>query len=101
MTHVSTLRKNQQPDSKGKIFTVLKKMSHDPLISARLKFFEMASHKLNGFLRGFQNESPMVSFFADVLGGIVRYLLERIILKDVLRKATYANSFKSIHQVKP
>ena len=76
-------------------------MSHDPLISARLKFFEIASHKLNGFLRAFQNESLMVSFFADVLGGIVRYLLERIILKDVLRKATYNNSFKSIHQVKP
>ena len=30
----------------------------------------------------------MVPFFADALGGIVRDLLERIILKDVLRKAT-------------
>ena len=63
-------------------------MIHDPLISAKLKFFEMVSHKLNAFLRGFQTDSPMVPFFADVLGGIVRDLLERIILKDVLRKAT-------------
>ena len=29
-THVSTLRKNQQPDSKKKSFIVLKKMIHDP-----------------------------------------------------------------------
>ena len=63
-------------------------MIHDPLISAKLKFFEMVSHKLNSFLRGFQTDSPMVLFFADVLGGIVHDLLERIILKDVLRKAT-------------
>ena len=48
----------------------------------------MMSHKLNAFLRGFQTDSPTVPFFADVLGGIVCDLLERIILKDVLREAT-------------
>ena len=92
VTHVFILRKNQQPDSKSKSFIVLKKMIkkmiHDTLISAKLKFFETVSHKLNSFLRGFQTDSPMAPFFADALGGIVRYLLERIILKDVLHKAT-------------
>ena len=48
----------------------------------------MMSHKLNAFLRGFQTGSPTVPFFADVLGGIFCDLLERIILKDVLREAT-------------
>ena len=42
----------------------------------------------NTLLRGFQTDNPMVPFFADVLGGIVRDLLERIILKIVLRKVT-------------
>ena len=88
VTHVSTLRKNQQPDSKNKSLIVLKKMVHNLLISAKLKFFKMVSHKLNAFLWGFQTDSPMVTFFADVLGGIVCDLLERIILKDVLHKAT-------------
>ena len=88
VTHVSTLRKNQQPDSKNKSFIVLKKMIHDTLISSKLKFFKMVSHKFNAFLRGFQTDSPMVPFFADVLGRIVHDLLERIILKDVLGKAT-------------
>ena len=60
VTHVSTLRKNQQPGSKNKSFIVFKKMIHDPLISAKLKFFEMVCHKLNAFLQGFQTDSPMV-----------------------------------------
>ena len=50
VNHVSTLRKNQQSDSKNKSFIVLKKMIHDPLIFAKLKFFEMVHHKLNTFL---------------------------------------------------
>ena len=35
----------------------------------------------------------MFPFFADVLGGTVRDLLERIILKDMLRKATNLYQF--------
>ena len=61
---------------------------HDPQISAKLKFFKIMSHKLNAFLWGFKTDSPMVPFFADVLDSIVRDFLEKIILKDVLHKAT-------------
>ena len=86
VTHVSTLKKNQQPDSKNSSFIVLNKMIHDPIISA--KFFKMVSHKLNAFLQGFQTDSPIIPFFGDVLGGIVNDLLERIFLKDVLLKVT-------------
>ena len=88
VTHVFIVRKNNQPDSKKKGFIVLKKMIHDPLTSLKLRFFEMVSHKLNAFLRSFQTDSTMLNFFADVLGGNVHNFLERIILKDVLRKAT-------------
>ena len=63
-------------------------MIHDPQISAKLKFFKVMSHKLNVFLWGFKTDSPMVPFFADVLGSIVRDFLEKIFLKDVLHKAT-------------
>ena len=102
VTHVSTLRKNQQLDSKSKSFIVLKKMIHDLLIFSKLKFFKMVSHKLNAFLRGLQTDSPMVPFDADVLGGIVRDLLERIIPSRMcyVKLLIYTNSFKSIHQIK-
>ena len=63
-------------------------MMHDPQISAKLKFFKIMSHKLNAFLWGFKTDSPMVPFFADVLDSIVCDFLEKIILKDVLHKAT-------------
>ena len=86
VTHASTLKKNQQPDSKNSSFIVLNKMIHDPIISA--KFFKRVSHKLNAFLRGFQTDNPIIPFFGDVLDGIANDLLERIFLKDVLLKVT-------------
>ena len=63
-------------------------MIHDRLLSAKLKYFEMVSGKLNAFLRAFQTDSPMIPFLADTLGGVVRDFLSRIILKDVLTNAT-------------
>ena len=63
-------------------------MIHNSLISTKLKFFKMVSHKLIAFLRGFQTDSPMVPICTDVLGAIVHDLLVRIIPKDVLHKAT-------------
>ena len=99
LTHVSTLRKNRQPDSKNKSFIVLKKMIHDTLISAKLKFFERLYHKLNAFLRDFQTDSPMFPFFADVLGGIVLMLIVSSIMCYV-KLPICNNSFKSIYQIK-
>ena len=43
VTHVFTLRENQQSNSKNKSLIVLKKMIHDPLISAKPRFFEVVS----------------------------------------------------------
>ena len=48
-------------------------MIHDLLIPAKFKFFKMVSHKLNAFLQGFQTDSPMVPFFSDNPGGIVKW----------------------------
>ena len=48
----------------------------------------MISNKLNAFLEGFQTDNPMIPFMVDVLGNIVKDFLSRIILKDVLRKAS-------------
>lgn len=88
VTHVCSLKKSAQPNSKNKSFQTLKSMVRDPLISAKLKFFAMVSGKLNVFLRGFQTDKPMIPFMADVLGDIVRDFIERIILKDTLKKAS-------------
>ena len=54
-----SVKKSQQPDGKNKSFQYLKSMIHDPLLLAKLKYFEMVSSKLNPFLRGFQTNKPM------------------------------------------
>ena len=61
-------------------------MIHNPLLPAKLKFFEMVFSKLNAFLRGFQNNKPIIPFIADTLGDLVRDFFEIIISKDVLKK---------------
>ena len=57
-------------------------MIHDPLLLAKLKFFEMVSGKRNAFLRGFQTNKPMVPFTTDTLGDLVRDFFGRIIIKE-------------------
>ena len=46
----------------------------------------MVFSKLNAFLRGFQNNKPIIPFIADTLGDLVRDFFEIIISKDVLKK---------------
>ena len=48
---------------------------------------ESVSWKLNEFLRGFQNEKPMLPFICEELGGLLRWCLDKFVLKDVLAKA--------------
>ena len=61
-------------------------MTHDPLLSAKLKFFDLVSGKLNEFLRGFQTNKSMVPFIAEILGDLIRNFFGRIIVKDILKK---------------
>ena len=56
ITHTCSLKKSQQPDGK-------KSMTHDPLLPAKLKFFEMVPSKLNSFLRGFQPNTSHGPFY--------------------------------------
>ena len=84
VTHLCGLPKNMQPDNKS--LTRLKTMIHDPLLAAKLRFFEMVTGKLNSFLRAFQTDWPMIPFMADTIGDLVRDFSNRIILKDVMKK---------------
>ena len=63
----------------------LKSMIHDPLLAAKLNFFEMVAGKMNSFLRGFQTDVQMILFMADTIGDLVCNFMKRIILKDVLK----------------
>ena len=61
--HTCGLKKSQQPDGKNKSFQYLKSMIHDPLLPAKLKFFEMVFSKLNAFFKRLANQQINVSFY--------------------------------------
>ena len=86
VTYVSSLKKSKLPDVNNKSWQRLKGMIHDPILPAKLKFFEMVSEKLNAFLKGFQTDKPMVPFLSAILRDIIKDLLSRFILKGVLKK---------------
>ena len=64
----------------GKSFTVLQKAIKDPLIPAKLKLVEFIASKLNGFLRAFQTDQPMVPFLCDVLKDLLSSVMKMFIL---------------------
>ena len=76
-------------------------MIHDPLLAAKLKFFEMIAGKMGSFLRSFQTNTPVIPFMADTIGVAVCDFLRRVVLKDVLTKIfefVQSNSTQSIRQ---
>ena len=79
ITYICSVKKSQPADSKNKSFQYLKSMIHDPLLPAKLKFFEIVSGKLNAFIRGFQTNKTMVPFIADTHGDLVRDFFGKII----------------------
>ena len=83
--HLKGLKKSQQPTCKS--YLGLIGVVEDPLMVAKFKFVETVSWKLNEFLRGFQNDKPMLPFLSEELGSILRWCMGKFVLKDVLAKA--------------
>ena len=65
ITDTCSLKKSQQPDGKNNSFQYWKSIIHEPLLPAKLKFFEMVFGKINAFLRDLQTNKPMVPFIVD------------------------------------
>ena len=53
-----------------------------------LKFFESIAAKLNGFLRRFQSDAPMVPFLVNTLEEITREFCSKFILVEVMGNST-------------
>ena len=57
---------------------------------AKWQFFGDTAHMLSEFLRGFQTNSPMMSFLCGSLETIIRRVMKMFIKEDVLNKAVTA-----------
>ena len=86
LRHMMGLKKSEQPKN-SKCFDGLVAVVNDPLMRAKFRFAECVSWKLNEYLRGFQNDNPMLPFVCEELESLLRWFLEKFILKDTLSKA--------------
>ena len=83
--HLMVLPKPIQPKN-NKSYTGLITVVIDPLVCANLKLAEMLLWKFIKFLRGFQTDNPIVRVLYFTLEGLLRWLLEKLILKETLAK---------------
>ena len=81
-------------------------MSHecqinDPLVPAKLCFFEETAKKHNNFFVTFQTSSPMAPFTVDSLGNLVHSFVERFILPYILKKANTMYKLSQLDMTDP
>ena len=86
------LRKSKQPGKgdpkKNKSYHALLQNHTNPLVPLYFKFFESIAAKLNGFLRRFQSDAPMVPFLVNTLEEITREFCSKFILDEVMGNST-------------
>jgi hypothetical protein len=59
-------------------------------------FFEEVAKKLNEFLVVFQTDQPMAPFLVETLDGVIRFFLEKFMLKAVMDKSSSPLSLTKI-----
>ena len=78
---------------KNKSYHVLLQNHANPLVPLYFKFFESIAAKLNGFLRQFQSDAPMVPFLVNTLEEITREFCSKFILDEVMGNSTNTIQF--------
>ena len=79
------LSKSKRP--KNKSYEVLVNNYHDPLIPAKLRFFDFIASIFKPYLTIFQTDFPVVPFMSCELEKIINQLLRLIFKKDALDQA--------------
>ena len=69
-------------------FTTLQGQIQDAFIPAKLRFFVTTAKILHPFLEVFQTEVPMLLFMSEYIYDILHIILEKIIKKSIMEKAT-------------
>ena len=69
---------------------------NDPIIPVKMIFCEEVAKKLNEFLTLFQTDQPMAQFLGEAVADLVRFFMEKFILKSVMDKAHSSISLTKI-----
>ena len=96
--HWQSLPKSIQLGSKS--YSTAPKATEDPLIKAKLHFFSYVAKVASSFLHIYQTTVLMVPFFYDDLHGVIRTLMEKIVVSSVLHESKTASSLFKIDLTK-
>ena len=66
------------------------------LIPVKIIFFEDVARTLKKFLTQLQTDQPIAPFLANALAGLVRFFMERFVLKSVIDKCYSSFSLTKI-----
>ena len=83
INHFLSLSKSKQPKN-NKSYDQLVKVFKDKLVPLKLMFFKEVAAILNGFLRTFQTNNPMVPFLSDAYEELIRKLMKSFYLDQQL-----------------
>ena len=86
------LQKSKRPSSKS--YLTVKESVEDPLVAAKLQFFNFVSSIVEPYLRKYQTDKPMIPFVYFDLKDLFIKLL------DIIVKPTVINNCKSGKQLK-
>lgn len=77
-------------------YTVVRNATKDPLILAKLAFFNSLGREIEPFLALYQTDKVMVSFLASYLEKVMRNIMGRFIKDDVLEAAKTSSELLKI-----
>ena len=79
INHLLSLSQSKQPKN-NKSYDWLVKVFKDKLVPLKLMFFKEIAAIINGFLRPFQTDNPMVPFLSDAYEELIRKLMKMFLL---------------------
>lgn len=76
-------REKMAPSNKS--YELIKLFLKDNLLSAKLAFFSTVANEMEGFLKEYQADKPLIPFLHGDLSVLLNGLMERFVKKDILK----------------
>ncbi|GBO29646.1 hypothetical protein AVEN_212602-1 [Araneus ventricosus] len=75
----------------SKSYVTIKEHISDPLLPAKLAFFQSIANEFESFLTEYQTNVPLIPFLFEDLTNLVSRLLKRFVLRDALKEGNILN----------
>ena len=94
--YIAAVDAKSVPNPKTKSYDTVKDSCNDPLIEAKLAFYEFIGMHIQSFLTVYQTDQPMIPFLASDLFQMAKGLMEVIIKPDIMKSVTTTQKLISV-----